>query len=106
MKVISVTLARTDENLRAAGCSRAVLATVCGMKASTLSAAYAGTVSLGGPREAELLTVSHRLLDLRTALSPLEPPRNAAQLKILVDRLQDGVLTTEQIREAVSRLFE
>lgn len=102
----STTLNRVSENLIAAGCSRAILATVCGLKPSTLSAAYNGTVNLGGTREAELLTASHRLLDLRTALSPLEMPKDANQLRVLVNRLQDGTLIVDEIREMVARLFE
>jgi len=102
----SVTLARIDENLRAAGVSRAVFSTVCGVKPSTLSAAYNSVINLGGPREAELLTASHRILDLSIALRPFEIPKDASAVTVLVNRLMDGTLTAEKIRETVSSLFE
>ena len=66
----SVTLARIDENVRTAGLSRGNFALICGLKPSTLSAAYNSVVNLGGPREAELLTVSYRLVELREACKP------------------------------------
>src|SRR6266852_1587802 len=102
----SVTLARIDENLRAAGVSRGVFAIICGLKHSTLSAAYQSVVNLGGPREDELLTVSHRLLDLSTSLEPFALPSNADMVRVLVEKLQDGRLTKDEIREKVSSLFE
>src|SRR5260370_10516817 len=102
----SVTLGRIDENVRAAGLSRAAFAIVCGVKPSTLSAAYNSIVNLGGPREAELLTVSYRLVELRTACEPFTLPPNTNMVRVLVQRLQGGTLTTERIRQMVSRLFE
>jgi hypothetical protein len=102
----SVTLARIDENLRAAGISRAAFATICDLKASTLSAAFQSIVNLGGAREAEMLTVSYRLAELRTACEPFTLPPNANMVRVLVNRLQDGTLTQEKIRAAVSSLFE
>jgi len=101
----STILNRVSENLRAAGCSRGVLAAVCGLKASTLSSAYTGVVVLGH-REAELLTASHRILDAATALKPLPLPDDAESVAVLVNRLTDGTLTTERIRQVVSELFE
>jgi hypothetical protein len=102
----STTLNRVAENLHAAKCSRGILATVVGMKASTLSAAYSGIVVLGGPREADLLTISHRILDAANALRPLPLPADAASVAVLVNRLTDGTLTTEKIRETVQVLFQ
>jgi len=102
----SVTLARIDENVRAAGISRAAFAIVCGVKPSTLSAAYNSIVNLGGPREAELLTASYRLVELRSACEPFALPSNANMVRVLVNRLQDGTLSVEAIREMVSSLFE
>ena len=104
--MVSVTLARIDENVRAAGISRAAFAIVCGVKPSTLSAAYNSIVNLGGPREAELLTASYRLVELRAACEPFALPPNANMVRVLVERLQDGTLTTERIRQMVSSLFE
>ena len=106
IRMASTTLNRVSENLIAAGCSRAVLATACGLKPSTLSAAYNGTVNLGGHREAELLTASHRILDAANALRPLSLPSDANSVATLVNRLQDGSLTPERIRQAVQVLFE
>jgi hypothetical protein len=103
--MISVTLARIDENLLAARVSRGMFATVCGLKPSTLSAAFNGVVNLGGPREAELLTTSFRLVELRAASEPFSLPPNAGAVKILVQRLQDGTLSVETIRAAVAALF-
>jgi hypothetical protein len=105
LRMASTILNRVSENLNAAGCSRAILATVCGLKASTLSAAYAGVVNLGH-READLLTASHRILDGANALRPLPLPSDAASVAVLVNRLTDGTLTPEKIRETVQVLFE
>jgi hypothetical protein len=102
----SVILARIDENLRAAGLSRATFALVCGLKPSTLSAAYNSVVNLGGPREAELLTVSYRLVELREACKPFALPSDAGMVRQLVGRVLDGEVTAEKIREIVSSLFE
>lgn len=102
----SVTLARIDENVRAAGISRAAFAIVCGVKPSTLSAAYNSIVNLSGPREAELLTASYRLVELRAACEPFALPSNANMVRVLVEKIQDGRLTPEKIREIVSSLFE
>jgi hypothetical protein len=101
----STILNRVAENLNAAGCSRAILATVCGMKPSTLSAAYTGVVNLGH-REAELLTASYRILEAAKALEPLPLPSDAASVGVLVNRLTDGTLATETIRETVQILFQ
>jgi hypothetical protein len=79
---------------------------VVGVKPSTLSAAYNGIMNLGGPREAQLLTASFRLAELRTACEPFALPSNAGMVRVLVNRLQDGTLTAEKIREIVSSLFE
>src|SRR6266403_586418 len=104
--MVSVTLARIDENVRAAGISRAAFAIVCGVKPSTLSAAYNSIVNLGGPREAELLTASFRLVELREACKPFPLPSEAGMVRQLVGRVLDGEVTTEKIREIVSSLFE
>jgi hypothetical protein len=105
-EMASITLNRVSENLIAAGVSRAVLATICDVKPPTLSAAYKGTASIGSVKEAELLSASHRLLDLRAALQPLSLPEDATALRVLVNRLQDGVLSEETIRAAVQVLFQ
>jgi len=102
----SVTLARIDENLRAARVSRATFAVVVRVKPSTLSAAYNSIINLGGPREAELLTASYRLVELRAACEPFALPPNANMVRVLVEKIQDGRLSAEEIREVVSRLFE
>jgi hypothetical protein len=105
LQMVSTVLNRVAENLRAAGCSRGILATICGLKPSTLSAAYTGVVNLGH-READLLTVSHRILDAANALRPLPLPSDAASVGVLVNRLTDGTLTTDVIRETVAILFQ
>jgi len=105
LRMPSTILNRVAENLNAAGCSRAILATVCGLKPSTLSAAYTGVVNLGH-READLLKASHSVLDAANALRPLPLPSDAASVAVLVNRLSDGTLTTDKIRDMVSNLFE
>ncbi len=101
----SVTLARIDENVRTAGLSRGNFALICGLKPSTLSAAYNSIVNLGGPREAELLTISFRLVELREACKPFALPSDANMVRQLVERV-GGAVTMEQIRETISSLFE
>src|SRR5258708_34866113 len=102
----SVTLAKVDENVRAAGLSRANFALVLGLKPSTLAAAFNSIMNLGGPREAELLTVSFRLAALRDACLPFALPSDAGMVRVLVEKLQDGTLTVEMIREKISSLFQ
>jgi len=106
MKMASVTLNRIDENRITAGLSRANLALVCGVKPSTLAAAHNGIVNLGGHREAELLTVSFRLVELREACKPFALPSDANMVRQLVERVMGGEVTMEQIRERISSLFE
>ncbi len=103
--MVSTVLNRVADNLRAAGCSRGILATICEIKPSTLSAAYTGVVNLGH-RETELLTASYRILEAAKALEPLPLPADAASVGVLVNRLTDGTLTTDQIREVVQVLFQ
>src|SRR5690348_5112318 len=102
----SVTLSRIDENVRTAGLSRANFALVCGVKPSTLAAAYNNIVNLGGPREAELLTISFRLVELREACTPFALPSDANRLRQLVHRVMDGAMTVNEVRETISSLFE
>src|SRR6266513_1084833 len=100
--MVSVALARIDENVKAAGISRAAFAIVCGVKPTTLSAAFNSIINLGGPREAELLTASYRLVEIHAACQPFALPPNANMVRVLVEKLQDGTLTTERIRQMVS----
>jgi hypothetical protein len=104
--MISTTLARFKENLLAAGFSHATAATLCNLKPSTLSSAFREIMKLESTKEAELLTISFRLLELREALKPLGMPESVGDLKQLLDRIQDGSITPEKIRETVSSLFE
>ncbi len=104
--MISATLARFKENLLAAGVSHATAATLCGLKPSTLGSAFREIMTLPSLKESELLTVSFRLLELREALKPLSLPESISDLKQLLARLEDGSITPEKIREAVSILFE
>lgn len=92
--MVSLTLNRVAENMNAAGVSRAVLAYVVGMKAPTLSAAFQATVSLGAIRESELLTASHKILSISVSLRPFEL-KDAGTMKLLVDKMTDGVLTED-----------
>src|SRR6266481_8653938 len=102
----SVTLNRIDENLRTAELSRANFALVCGVKPTSLQSAFNGLMNLGGPREAELLTVSFRLVELREAVKPFSLPNDTNVVRQFVDRLMSGEVTMEQIREKISSLFE
>jgi hypothetical protein len=104
-KLASITLTKVDQNLRAAGCTRGLFALVCNLKPSTFSAMFSGVVNLGGEREAELLTVSHRLVELREACEPFALPSDADAVRVLVQRFSEGSLTTEMIRAAVATLF-
>lgn len=104
--MISTTLARFKENLLAADVSHATAATLCGLKPSTLSSAFREITNLGGPKEAQLLTISFRLLELREALKPLGMPESVGDLEFLLDRMKNGSITPERIRETVSGLFE
>ena len=103
--MISISLAKFRENLLAADVSHATAATLCGLKPSTLSSAFREIMNLGGPKEAELLTVSFRLLELREALTPLGMPESVGVLEHLLARMKNGSITPEKIRETVDSLF-
>jgi hypothetical protein len=104
--MISATLARFRENLLAAGVSHATAATLCGLKPSTLSSAFREIMQLESTKEAELLTISFRLLELREALKPLGMPESVGDLEQLLNRMKDGSITPEKVRETVSLIFE
>jgi hypothetical protein len=104
--MISTTLANFRENLLTAGVSHATAATLCGLKPSTLSSAFREIMRLDSTKEAELLTVSYRLVKLRNALKPLTLPESAGDLRQLLNNLEDGLITPETIKEAVSLIFQ
>jgi hypothetical protein len=103
--MISTSLARFRENMTAAGISQATGATLCGLKPSTLSSAFREIMSLGGLKEAELMTCSFRLLELREAMKPLDLPQSIGALEKLLERLTDGSITPDTIRTAVDTIF-
>jgi hypothetical protein len=103
--MVSTTLQRIDENLRAAGCSRALFSMVARVKPPTFGAAFQGLTNLGAEKEAALLTLSYRVREAAEACAPFSLPTNAEKLRVLIDRLMDETLTVEEIKEKVSSLF-
>ena len=103
--MISITLAKFKDNLLAAGVSHAAAATLGGLKPSTLSSAFRGITRLESTKEAELLTISFRLLELEAALRPLKLPENVSYLEQLLARVKNEEITPALIRSFVSRIF-
>jgi len=103
--MISATLTRTRSNLQAAGIPESALATLCGYKPSTLSAAFREIAQLKSTDEAVLLTASCRLSELSDAFYPLALPKSVGVLKHLLTRLESGELTLDQVRGSVTAIF-
>jgi hypothetical protein len=99
--LISVTLARARENLKAAGVPHSTAALLVGLRPSTLTSAFREASRLDSIREAELLSVSARCLELRESFSPFGLPEDRESLQALVDGLTSGRLTLDHIRESV-----
>jgi hypothetical protein len=104
--MISTTLARARENLRIANVPHAAAALLVDLRPSTLTSAFREASRLDSRTEARLLTVSARLVELRESFAPFGLPEDSSSLQRLVDRMLDGSLTQERIREVVSNLLQ
>lgn len=102
--MVSVYLSRARANVEAAGVPLSVLAALCDVRPTSLSSAYREVMRLDGEKEARLFTVSCRLLELKQALDPLELPRQAGSVERMVQQLESGQVTLEEIRVFVARV--
>ena len=92
--------------MRAAGVSHAAAALLVGLRPSTLTSAFRQASRLDSRVEANLLTVSARLVELRENFAPFGLPEDNTSLQRLVDAMLDGRLTQEKIRETISFLLQ
>jgi hypothetical protein len=104
--MISATLTRARENLKAAGVSHAAAALLVDLRPSTLTSAFREASRLDSRIEANLLTVSAKLVELRESFAPFGLPEDSTSLQCLVDAMIDGRLTADKIRETVSSLLQ
>jgi hypothetical protein len=91
--------------MRLAGISAATLAKLCGLQPSTLSAAFRSVVRLDSTKEAELLTMTHRVQELQEALKPFCEPTNVDELSRVLDFIKANNISTDQIRQAITSVF-
>jgi hypothetical protein len=89
----------------AAGISAATLARLFGISPASLSNAFRDIGYLGSEREAELLTLSLRIVELQEALRPLREPTNVDDLRQLLDHAEVNGISPDKVRETVSSLF-
>jgi hypothetical protein len=101
---VSIYLSRARANVEAADVPLSVLAALCDVKPTSLSSAYREVMRLDSEKEARLFTVSCRLLELKQALEPLQLPRQAGNVKRMVQQMESGAVTLDEIRAAVGRM--
>lgn len=102
---VSITLNRARANINEANVSLATLAVLGDLRPTTLSSVYRGVMTLASVKEARLLTVSFRLLELQQALAPFDLPKEAGDVGRLLARLEDGLVTLEEIRSMVGKMI-
>jgi hypothetical protein len=103
--MISTTLARAREHLKAAGVPHSTAALLVGLRPSTLTSAFREVSKLDSLKEADLLTVSARCVELRENFKPFGLPEDRESLQALIDGLMSGRLTLEKIRQSVTDLL-
>jgi hypothetical protein len=103
--MLSITLSRAQFNMKNAGISAATLAKLCGIAASTLSAAYREQVYLGSEKEAEFLTTTLRVQELQESLKPFREPTNVDDLRRVLDFIAATNIEPDKIREALTGVF-
>jgi len=100
----SLTLERAKRNMVDCGIPVTVLAQVGGVRPTTLSSVFRGVMALHSETEARLLTISCRIAELHQAISPLRLPDGRDDVRRLVEQLESGAVTLEEIRTAVARM--
>jgi hypothetical protein len=98
--MVSTTLARVQQNLKAANVSENVFAKLLGAPVSTVTASFRGTHYAGAEEEARWLSLSVRIAALVEAAKPFECPRGSVE--VLTALLES---TPEKVRESVSAIF-
>jgi hypothetical protein len=101
----SITLNLVKHNAETAGISAATLAKLFGVSAGSMSNAFRGIGYFGAEKEAALLTLTTRLIELQEALRPLREPTSVDDLRRLLDALEESGVTPEFVRSKVSEIF-
>jgi hypothetical protein len=102
---VSITLNRARTNITEAGVSLATLAVLGELRPTTLSSIYRGVMALDSEKEARLLTISFRLLELQQALAPFDLPKEAGDVARLLAQLEDGRITLDEVRDMVVKMI-
>jgi len=100
----SLTLERAKQNVIGCAVPLATLAQVAGLRPTSLSSVYRGVMLLPSETEARLFTISCRIAELHQALLPLRLPDGADDLRRLVEHLESGGTSLEEIRDAVTKM--
>src|SRR5450432_4027802 len=103
---VSTMLNRARMNITDAGISMATLAVLADLRPTTLSGVHRGVQMLDSVKEARLLTISFRLLELKQALAPLELPKEASDVAKILAQLEEGRISLGEIREYTGKMFE
>lgn len=101
----SITLNLAKHNAETAGISAATLAKLFGISAGAMSNAFRGIGYLGSEREASLLTLTTRIVELQESLRPLREPTDVGELRRLLDALEQRGITPEFVRSNVNQIF-
>lgn len=95
----SITMGHVKQNAKLAGISVATLAQLFGVSSGAMSNAFRGIAYLGSEREAELLMLTTRVIEMQEALRPLREPTDAESLSQLLHT------TPDFIRARVTEIF-
>jgi hypothetical protein len=101
----SITLNMVGHNIATARISKATLARLADLSTGTISNAFRGIGYLGADKEAALLTLTTRIIELQEALRPLREPTEADDLKRLLDAMDESNITPDFVRSKVSEIF-
>jgi hypothetical protein len=101
----SITLNRAKQVMTDCGMPMAVLAQVCGVRPSSISSVFRGVMTLDLKTEARLLSVACRISELKGALEPVRLPDEWESVAKMVEGLEIGRVSLDEIRAAVSRML-
>jgi hypothetical protein len=102
----SATLNRFRTVCQTFGVPMSTVATVVGVKPTSLSSALRDVMTLSGETEARLHSVAVRLSELRDAFEPVRLPDDPVALEKLVDNSESGHFSLDEIRSFVNRILD
>jgi hypothetical protein len=100
----SITLNRAKQNMADASVPMATLAQIAGLRPTSMSSVFRGTMTLDSNEELRLFTLSCRVLELKIALDPVRLPDDWRDVAKMVAALEDQRVSLDEIRAAVSRM--